>query len=92
MATQLETLLTKKYFKGESLLAVAAQKRERTYLEAVRTRLTPQQVRVFEMLLKLTSQSYSFERKPFYCVPEVGSLLFLYDNISYLAVKYPFWP
>ena len=68
MGTQLEAMLTQRGFQGQSLLATAAVNGEKTFfeavLEAVRTRLTPDQVlRRFEILLEITDQAYLSARK-----------------------------
>ena len=68
MGTQLETLLTQRGFQGKSLLATAAEFGNKAsfeaVLEAVRTRLTPDQVlRRFEMWLEMTDQAYPFASK-----------------------------
>ena len=68
MGTKLETLLTQRGFNGLSLLVTAAVSGDKAsfeaVLEAVRTRLTPDQVlRRFEILLEITDQAYLSARK-----------------------------
>ena len=68
MGTQLETLLTQRGLRGRSLLAKAALQGEKAsfeaVLEAVRTRLTADQVLGrFEIWLEITDQAYMSVRK-----------------------------
>ena len=60
MSTQLEEMLTDKDFLGRSLLAAAASMGNKdnfeAVLDAVRTRLTDDQVRRFEIWLVMTNQ------------------------------------
>ena len=72
MGTQLKTLLTQRDFKGRSLLATAAANGEKAsfeaVLEAVRTRLTSDQVlRRSGIWLEIIGQAYLFARKFCFC-------------------------
>ena len=80
MGTQLETLLTQRGFRGKSLLAAAALQGNKAsfeaVLEAVRTRITPDQVlRRLEMWLEMTDQAYPVRQQILFLFLTLGDAL-----------------
>ena len=80
MGTQLESFLTERNNKGRSILDMVAHYGDKTsfaaVLNAIRARLTHDQVRCFDIWLGMSIQSYSSAN-----IPDVRPFAFFYHNI-----------